>query len=346
MDLPDARSLSPESLELVRKIAVHAVIELGMTNKEAAEIVGVGENAVGKWCAAYRVQGTEGFFVRPQGRPEGSGRSLSPDEEDEVQAILSEAMPCDYDIPLPRWTRRAVRELIRQRYDQDLTLQGVGKYLARWNLTPQKPARHSPEQDPEEVREFAEETLPDTMKKAENEGGTLHFADETGARIDDQIGRTYAPKGQTPTEDVPANRVRQNVISSVTPDGEMFHWLFPGKMNAETFIDYLERLVAWSHQKVFLVLDRHPAHTAAKVEQWLAEHSDQIEVTWLPRYSPEHNPDEFLNNDLKQNLETKPLPETSEGFRETIQGILEEIASMPDRVKGYFQQAELEIGYT
>lgn len=345
MDLPDARSLSPESLELVRKIAVRAVIELGMTNKEAAAVVGVGENAVGKWCAAYRAKGTEGLDVRPPGRPEGTGRSLSPDEEAEVQAILSEATPEDYHIPLPRWTRKAVRELILKLYDEDLTLQGVGKYLARWNLTPQKPARHSPEQDPEEVRQFAEETLPNTVKKAEKEGGQLHFSDETGTRISDQIGTTYAPKGQTPTEDVPPNRVRQNLISSVTPEGEMFHWLFPGNLNAETFLDYLERLVAWSHKKVFLVLDRHPAHTAGKVEHWLAEHLDQIEVTWLPRYSPESNPDEFLNNDLKQSLKTKPLPATTTGLRETIRGILEEIAGMPNRIKGYFQQAKLNLNY-
>lgn len=183
------------------------------------------------------------------------------------------------------------------------------------------------------------------MNKAEQEGGQLHFSDETGARIEDQVGAGYAPKGQTPVEDVPANRTRQNVISSVTPEGEMFHWLFPGNMNSQTFINYLERLVMWSHQKVFLLIDRHPAHTAAEVDQWLTNHSDQIEVTWLPRYSPEYNPDEFLNNDLKQNLNLHPLPETSEGFRETIRRILEEIASMPDRIKGYFGQSQLEIGY-
>jgi transposase len=345
MDLPDARSLSPESLELVRRIAVRAVLELGMTNKEAARVVGVGENAVGKWCAAYRERGDEGFFVRPQGRPEGIGRSLSPEEEAEVQAILTKATPADYDIPLPRWTRKAVRELLVKLYDEELTLQGVGKYLARWNLTPQKPARHSREQDPEEVRELMEETLPNAVKKAEKEGGQLHFSDETGARISDQIGVTYSPKGQTPVEDVPENRVRQNVISNVTPEGELLHWLFPGNMNAETFIEYLEYLADWSPRKVFLFVDRHPSHTAAKVDRWLEEHSDQIEITWLPRYSPELNPVEYLNNDLKQNLTTKRLPDTSEGFRQTIRSILEEIAGLPERVKGYFRKAELELSH-
>jgi transposase len=314
-----------------------------MTHKEAASIVGVGENAVGRWCAAYREQGEEGFSVLPQGRPEGTGRSLSTDEEAEVQGILSADRPEDHDIPLPRWTRKAVRELIRKLYGEELTLQGVGKYLARWNMTPQKPARHARKQDPKEVRKFEEETLPNTVKQAEKEGGQLHFADETGARISDQIGTTYAPQGQTPVEEIPDNRTRQNVISNVTPEGEMLHWLFPGNMNADTFIEYLEYLAGWSKRKVFLFIDRHPAHKAAKVADWLEEHSDQIDVTWLPRYSPESNPDEFLNNDLKQNLKTKPVPETSEGFRETIRSILEEIASMPERVKGYFQKAKLEL---
>jgi len=138
--------------------------------------------------------------------------------------------------------------------------------------------------------------------------------------------------------------VRQNVISNVTPEGELLYWLFPGNRNADTFLEDLEHLVGWSPQKVFLFIDRQPSHTAAKVDRWLEEHSDQIDITWLPRYSPEYNPDEFLNNDLKQNLKTKPLPETSEDFRETIRSIREEIASMPERIKGYFQKAELELG--
>ncbi|NES98890.1 MAG: IS630 family transposase, partial [Desertifilum sp. SIO1I2] len=239
----------------------------------------------------------------------------------------------------------AVRELIVKLYGEELTLQGVGKYLARWNMTPQKPARHSRAQDPDEVREFLEQTLPDTINKAKKEDGQMHFSDETGARISDQIGAAYAPKGQTPIEDLPENRVRQNVISNVTPEGEMLHWLFPGNMNAETFIEYLEHLVAWSPRKIFLFLDRHPSHTAKKVDRWLEEHADQIEVTWLPRYSPQYNPVEFMNNDLKQNLKTKPLPETSEGFRQTLRCILEEIARMPERIRGYFRKAELELGY-
>lgn len=183
IELPDARGLSPESLELVRRMAVRAVVELGMTQKEAARLVGVGENAVGQWCAAYQQQGVDAFDVQPQGRPTGTGRSLKPQQEEEIRQAIRETVPEDHDIPSSTWTRPAVAELIGQLCGVDLSDQGVGNYLRRWNMTPQKPARHAREQDPEEVEEFLEETLPEVIEKAEQEEGELHFADETGIQL-------------------------------------------------------------------------------------------------------------------------------------------------------------------
>jgi hypothetical protein len=69
-------------------------------------------------------------------------------------------------------------------------------------------------------------------------------------------------------------------------------------------------------------------------------------VEWLPRYSPEYNADEFLNHDLKQVLKNEPMPQSPSAFRETICGILDGIASMPDRVQGYFGQMEVDWGLT
>ena len=346
MDLPDARRWSAEALEIVRRLAVRAVVDLGLEQKQAAAIFGVGENAVGSWCRAYREHGEEGLEVRPQGRPEGVGRVLTPAEEKILQAILQDATPDVYAIPIPTWTRRAVQTLIWKRYGVDLSEQGVGNYLHRWKMTPQKPARHAREQDPDEVREFEERTLPEVEEKAEKEDGQLHFADETGAQVQDQIGTSYAPIGQTPVLEIPNTRIQQNLISSVTPDGEMTYWLFSGTMTGQKFIDYLEQLIASTRKKVFLVIDQHPTHKARAVEDWVQHHADEIDITWLPRYSPEYNPDEFLNNDLKANLKTKPLPDNTPAYADTIRNILDQIAGLPERIKGYFQEAKLELTTT
>lgn len=343
IDLPDTRSYSTETLTLLRKLVVRAVVDQGFSHREAARLFGVREHTVGDWCALYREQGLPGLTVQETGRPMGSGRSLTPHQEEQAQNILRQEQPSDHDIPLPTWTRQAVATLLEQLFEVKLTLQAVGKYLARWEITPQKPASHAREQDPEEVQEFVEETLPETLERADDEEAQLHFTDETGAQVGDQIGTSYAPQGETPVIDMPKTRIEQNVISSVTPEGDLFFWAFSGNLNADKFLHFLQHLVSETSQKIFVFADHHPAHKAKPVEQWLEAHRSEIEIVWLPRYSPEYNPDEFLNNDLKQNLTEQELPEDTSMFRQTICDILEAIKSMPERIQGYFRQAKIDL---
>jgi len=344
LELPDPRSVSAESLNLWRLLAVRAVVDFEMSQADAAAQYGVSGNTMSQWVSFYRDQGEAGLAVQPQGRPEGSGRALSSEQEQEIRQLVVQSLPCDHDIASATWTRQAVAELMAKRLGVDLTWQGVGQYLRRWGLTPQKPARQAREQDPQEVEEFVQETLPEVKERAQEEGAQLHFVDEVGIKTSDQIGTSYAPKGDTPVQKVPKSHIEQDVISSVTPDGDLLYWAFPGTMKAEKFITFLKHLVSEASGKIIVFADRHPAHEARAVEQWLEGRESQIELEWLPRYSPEYNADEFLNNDLKQVLKNEPIPQNASAFRETICGILDGIASMPDRVKGYFEQTEVDLG--
>lgn len=343
--LPDPRSLSPQSLELLRLLAVRAVVDLEMSQVDAATYYGVSPNAISQWVSLYHDQGEDGLRVQPQGRPMGSGRVLLPEQEEEIRRVVVDSTPSEQDLPWGTWTRQAVAELMTRRLGIDMTLQGVGKYLSRWGLTPQKPARHSREQDPAEVDAFMAQTLPEAREQAEVEGATLHFLDEVGAQVHDQIGTSYAPAGETPVQTVPKTHIEQNVISSVTPDGELVYWAFPGTMNADTFIDFLKQLVAEASTKIIVFADHHPAHEAQAVEQWLEGRESEIELRWLPRYAPAHNPDEFLNNDLKQSLQNEPIPQSTPAFRETIRRILDRISDMSDRIQGYIKQSEIGVAF-
>jgi transposase len=342
-DLPDPRSLSPESLELLRSLVVRAVIDLNLSQVDASTYYGVSTHTISEWVSRYREQGEDALEVKAQGRPQGAGRALSPEQEDEIRRLVVDSTPQQQQIASATWTRQAVAELIASRVDIDLTLQGVGKYLRRWGLTPQKPARQAREQDPEEVREFVEQKLPEVQEQAEAEDAQLHFIDEVGVKAQDQIGTSYAPKGDTPVLEVPKTHIEQDVISSVTPEGKLFYWPFSGTMTAPKFIDFLKQLVAEASSKIIVFADHHPAHEAKAVEQWLEGRDSDIELHWLPRYSPAYNPDEFLNNDLKQNLANEAMPESTSGLRDTIGQILDRIASMSDRIRGYFKQAEVDF---
>jgi transposase len=188
-ELPDPRSVSTESLHLWRLLAVRAVVDFEMSQADAAAQYGVSGNTMSQWLSLYREQGEAGLDVQPQGRPQGSGRALSDGQGQEIRQLVVHSMPCDHHIASATWTRQAVAELIAKRMGVDLTLQGVGQYLRRWGLTPQKPARQAREQDPGEVREFVEQKLPEVKEQAEQEEAQLHFVDEVGVKTSDQIGR-------------------------------------------------------------------------------------------------------------------------------------------------------------
>lgn len=78
--------------------------------------------------------------------------------------------------------------------------------------------------------------------------------------------------------------------------------VFTESFDAEVMCRFLARLVGHFDRKVHLIVDRHSAHRSKTVRAWLADHKDEIELHFLPSYSPELNPDEMVNADLKRSL--------------------------------------------
>ena len=179
----------------MRSLVVRAVIDLGLSQIDASRYYGVSPHTISEWVTRYREQGEDALAVQPQGRPQGAGRALSPDQEHEIRSLVVDSTPHEQQIASATWTRQAVADLIASRLGLELSVQGVGKSLRRWGLTPQKPARQAREQDPEEGREFVEQTLPAVQEPAKAEGAQLHFLDEVGVKAQDQIGTSYSAKG-------------------------------------------------------------------------------------------------------------------------------------------------------
>jgi diphthamide synthase subunit DPH2 len=89
------------------------------------------------------------------------------------------------------------------------------------------------------------------------------------------------------------------MISAVTNQGKVRYKIFDGTMNSDILIDFFMRLLRDAERKVFVVMDNLRVHHSKPVKEWLKEHEQMIEVYYLPAYSPELNPDEYLNCDLK-----------------------------------------------
>ncbi|MGB5965689.1 MAG: transposase [Sulfurimonadaceae bacterium] len=79
-------------------------------------------------------------------------------------------------------------------------------------------------------------------------------------------------------------------------------------MDTDLFVTFLERLIKSSDKKVFLILDNLRVHHSKIVKAWVKEHQEQIALFYLPAYSLDLNPDEYLNNDFKRNVNKEHIP--------------------------------------
>ena len=335
ISLPDARQLSDEVLEALRLRALRGV-ELGWTEAQVADLLGVSRETVCRWWSAYADGGVEALPRERSGRPLGSGRRLSDSQARHIRDLLDQKSPEDLGIASPLWSRAAVRDLIRREFDIELAVRTVGEYLKRWGYTAKVPRRHARDQDPEEVRQWLEVTYPAIERRAAREGAEIHWCDETGAAADRQPRRGYARKGQPARIEVPDPHIRMNMVSTISNEGSVHFMTYKPTMTAALFITFLERLLGETTRKVFLIVDRLKAHEAELVEEWAATHRERIELFFLPRYAPERNPEEYVNNDLKGTINSTGLPGDKEGLRSRIQGFMIRLKHLPEHVRNYF----------
>lgn len=335
MDKIDTRTLPLEVLNERRRRAVK-LRESGMTLREVAAQAELSVPTVMAAHRAYLAGGWAAVKVKPRGRQAGDGRQLSPADEAAIRRLICDRTPDQLKLQFALWTRQAVAQLIEIEIGLQLPIRTVGDYLKRWGFTPQKPIKKAYEQRPAEVKRWLDDTYPQIAARAKREDAEIHWGDETGLRSDDVRGRGYAPKGQTPVLRVNNKREGLSIISTVTNQGKVRWKVFEGAMHADLLIDFFKRLVQDSERKVFLILDNLKVHHARKVKAWLAEHADEMEVFYLPSYSPELNPDECLNADLKQAVTRRAPARSKKQLKDAAIGHLRKLQKSPGRVRRYF----------
>ena len=339
--LPDARELSDDALQLLRLRALRG-LELGYTEIELAELLGVCHETISRWWTAYRRDGVDALPGGRTGRPLGSGRMLSDEQARHIRDCLNGYAPEQLDLPHALWTRRAVGDLIRREFGIDLADRTAGTYLRRWDYTSKKPARHARKQDPDEVEQWLLETYPAVEARAEREGADILWTDEVGVQADHHPGTGYAPRGERATMEVPPPHLRVNQISAISNDGEVRFMTYPGSMNGAVFLAFLSKLVADSSRKILLIADGLRAHGTPEVAAWVAAHRDRIELFHLPPYSPELNPVEYLNHDLKARVNRSGLAADRPALHERVVSFMSRLARIPKHVISYFLHPQVQ----
>lgn len=325
------RSTNEERIEAIR------LLRLGYTRAEVANILDVAESSVYEWQGKFREGGLAALSTKI-----ASGRKRLLTDEQLLKLyrwLCGNPRQVQFDFGL--WTRRIVRDLIRREFGIDYTPQNVGKILKMLGLSPQRPVWRALERDPDKRRMWTEEAFPALKRRADREGAAIYFADEAYSRTDHHAGTTWAPVGQTPLVEHLGEREGIGMISAISMRGEM-HWMvYSEPMNSALFTDYLGYLIEDVEGKIFLVVDRARYHTSQETALWLMDHKDRIELFFLPPYSPDMNPDEWVWKNVKHDNIYRVVPQHHGHLFEIAGEALRALWKAPEKIRGFFADPNL-----
>jgi len=332
----DARKQSPEVQQELRNQVVRLRKE-GRLNTEVAKIVGIGVTHTSRIWQKYKKGGMAAIQLGKRGRRTGAQRVLTNEQEIKIQVVLVDKTPEQLKLPFTLWTRRAVQLLIQQQVGFRMPIRTVGEYLNRWKFTPQKPLKRAYEQKPKEIQQWLNKVYPAIVTRAKQEGAEIHWGDETGIQTGVNRERGYAPIGKTPVVRLIAKKNHISMISSITNQGKVRFMMYREALTTQLLIKFMTRLIKDAESKVYLILDNLRVHHGKAVKKWLGEHSEEIEVFFLPSYAPELNPDEYLNGNLKRVVHSGIPARTEKELAHKTRSFLGKLKRRPHRVRSYFR---------
>ena len=337
----DYRRVDSKAVYELKKVALR-LRRKGKEVREICELTGLADKTVRMTFEAYDAGGINAIKPKKRGRKAGEKRTLSAEQEKELITLLVDHDPAQFKLKGWMWTRDSIKELIKQKYGITMPNRTVGEYLRRWGFTVQRPAKREANQKPEQVEAWLNEEYPAIHRKAKAENAEIFWGDETAVQNVANYARGYAPKGQTPVVKVQAKKMHINMISAISNRGELRFLLYSEAINSQRLIGFMEVLIKTANgRKVYCILDNLRVHHSKQVSHWVDDHKDKIALFHLPPYSPEYNPDEYLNNDLKHTIGTQSMVQNIQELEANTSAFMGRLSHDPEHVKVYFDHPSL-----
>lgn len=335
----DARKLPKDAQQAIRQKAI-LYWQKNKNMQATAEVFDVSYPAIRKWVSNYKKNGKESILSDKRGRPRGKG--LGKFQETTIIRLLRTRQPEQLKLPFGLWTRENVGELLHTRYGIRRSVWQIGRYLKEWGFTPQRPAYKAYEQKSEEVKKWLDKIYPLLKQKAKRKRAMIFWGDETGVRSRDVRGRSFAPVGQTPVIRKIGKQFGVTMISAINNRGKLYFMLCHGGVNSDKFLLFLKRLIRSRKETIFLIIDNLPTHKTLFVKDWVEKNKKRIQLFYLPAYSPELNPDEYLNQDLKVNITGKVSMKNVDDLKKGVVRFMRKRKRSPKQVKKYFHHHKVQ----
>jgi len=328
----DGRQLDHISLQTMRIQGVKAV-QNGESPSSVAKAFGVNVRSVYRWLADYAEGGQRALQAKPiPGRPP----VLTDAHLRWLASAVRDTTPLQYQFEFALWTIGRIHAVLEKQFTIKVSRATVGRAMRALGFSPQRPLRRARERDPVLVARWEQEDFQAIVAEAKRLGARVFFGDEGGMRSDYHAGTTWGPIGHTPTVVTTGQRFRCNMLSAVSPDGQMHFMLHAGSVTAEVFVEFLRRLLHDIDGPIFLILDGHSTHKAKRVQQFVDEQNGRLKLFFLPPYSPHLNPDEQVWGNVKARVAKQPLTD-KRTLMAQLNSALEHLRALPQVVAGFFR---------
>ena len=284
--LNDYRKVPDEVMSYIRKIAVRAIEEGGMSVELIAQILGVASSAIYVWVQRYRKEGYAGLDTRVA---PGADRVITKEIEGWLKLVVLNTTPLDHGFETSLWTCEIMGQLLYKQFHVDVQASTISIHLKAMGLTYQKPDYVPLEQDPKEIEQFLSDKFPRIQRLADKLDAEIAFEDEAGVAISDHSGKTWGNQGETPRVVASQKRGGINILSAVAPEGWLRYSLEEATIDSDRFIAFLEQLLRGRTKPLILILDRVRFHTSKPVRPLVRAYRAQIRIYF---FTPILSPDE------------------------------------------------------
>jgi transposase len=324
-----------ESKYSTYELRVRAVQALqdGMPVCQVALAYQVDRTTLYRWRTRYeRAEGTQGLL-----RTSGSGRPRKLQEftpQHWRHIVLQPASAFGFETDF--WTARRLHQVVTQQWAADITTRTILRRLQDAGLSYQKPTREYFEADPVARQEWLRDILPKIRSTIKEYRAILYCEDEASISLTALLGKTWAPRGQTPKQKVTGKRGSIPAMSAINSRGRLVFRLYDKRITSAEVIEFLEQLLRQHPRRhLVVVMDQAPPHTS-KLTAAFIQGQRRLHVFHLPAYSPDWNPDEKVWNHLKHQELKGHQAKTREEMKELSARKLADMAGNPELLRGIF----------
>lgn len=320
------------------RLAACRAMETGTPAEEIVKFLDVSRSSVFEWQRAYRAHGADALRTK---KTRGPDSKLSAGQMALLFSLIVDHDPRQLSFGLALWTREMIAELIWRQFGIRLSVASVGNALRKLGLSPQRPLYRAYEQDPEKVTGWKEEIFPQIQARAKKEGAAIFFADEASVRTNYHAGTTWAPAGRTPVVAASGKTRSISMVSAVSPRGELHFQVYDEGIRKEEFLDFCQMLIADAGRPVFLIMDNSQVHRAKILKAYAEQSNGTLTLFFLPPYSPELNPDEWVWKNVKHDNLGRAAAKSQDQLAEFAHAALTALKALPDKIRSFFRDPAL-----